>query len=70
MSNLSASEVMTERGAALPPLRIGYARAAMADILGEPDVLAAIGFNGSSGGGIDDPRWLAIGLDAVGASAI
>jgi len=61
---------MTERGAALPPLRIGYARAATADILGEPDVLAAIGFNGSSGGGIDDPRWLAIGLDAVGASAI
>ena len=69
MSNLSASDVITERGAALPPLRIGYARAAAAEILGEPNVLAAIGFNGS-GGGIDDPRWLAIGLDAVGTSAI
>ena len=61
---------MTERGAALPPLRIGYARASAAEILGEPNVLAAIGFNGAGPGEIDDPRWLSVGLDAVGASAI
>ncbi|HEY6892785.1 MAG TPA: pteridine-dependent deoxygenase [Rhodanobacteraceae bacterium] len=60
---------MTERDATLPPLRIGYARTAPTEVLGEPDVLAAIGFNGA-GRGIDDPRWLAIGLDPVGSSAI
>jgi chorismate lyase/3-hydroxybenzoate synthase len=69
VSNLFASNVMTERDATLPPLRIGYARAAAAEILGEPNVLAAIGF-GRTGEAIDDPRWLTVGLDPVGASAI
>lgn len=70
MSNLSASDVIAERDATLPPLRIGYARAGAAEILREPNVLAAIGFDGVGKGGVDDPRWLSIGLDAVGASAI
>jgi chorismate lyase/3-hydroxybenzoate synthase len=68
VSNLFASDVMTERDATLPPLRIGYERATAAEILQRHDVLAAIGFG--AGSDIDDPRWLAIGLDAVGASAI
>jgi chorismate lyase / 3-hydroxybenzoate synthase len=70
VSNLFAPDVITERDAVLPPLRIGYARTAAAEILGEPNVLAAIGFSGVGNGGIDDPRWLSVGLDAVGASAI
>lgn len=60
---------MTERDAMLPPLRIGYARKAAGEILGESDVLAAIGFSGA-GTGVEDPRWLAVGLDAIGAPAI
>ncbi len=59
---------MTERAATLPPLRFGYARTGAVEILREPNVLAAIGFNGHSG--LDDPRWLSVGLDAVGTSAI
>lgn len=60
---------MTQRDAALPPLRIGYAFAGAAEILREPNVLAAIGFNGA-GAGIDDARWLSVGLDPVGTPAI
>lgn len=70
MSNLSASDVIAERDATLPPLRIGYAQASAAEILREPGVLAAIGFAGVGKGGVDDPRWLSVGLDAVGAPAI
>ncbi|HEX5123002.1 MAG TPA: pteridine-dependent deoxygenase [Rhodanobacteraceae bacterium] len=70
MSNLVASDVITERDAALPPLKIGYARAGAAEILRETNVLAAIGFDGVGKGGVDDPRWLSVGLDAVGDSAI
>jgi chorismate lyase/3-hydroxybenzoate synthase len=69
VSNLLASDVITERVATLPPLRIGYARAAAAEILQEPHVLAAIGFNGNAGA-VDDPRWLSVGLDVVGTPAI
>jgi len=32
-------------------------------------VLAAIGFDGVGQRRVDDPRWLSVGLDAVGASA-
>lgn len=70
VSNLLATDVMTDRDAALPPLRIGYAHAGAPEILREPNVLAAIGFNGVASDGVDDPRWLTVGLDAVGASAI
>ena len=69
VSNLFASNVMTQRDATLPPLRIGYARGSAPEILGEPDVLAAIGFDDAHGA-IDDPRWLAVGLDAIGPPAI
>jgi chorismate lyase/3-hydroxybenzoate synthase len=68
VSNLLASDVITERDATLPPLRIGYARTAAAEILREPNVLAAIGFNGNAVA--DDPRSLSVGLDVVGTPAI
>jgi chorismate lyase / 3-hydroxybenzoate synthase len=69
VSNLLASDVMTEREATLPPLRIGYARSDIAAILREPDVLAVLGFD-SAAGRVDDPRWLRVGLDVIGDGAI
>lgn len=70
VSNLLAPDVITERDEALPPLRIGYARASAAEILRDPNVVAAIGFDGVGKGDSGDPRWISVGLDAVGASAV
>lgn len=57
--------MIPEPAATLPPLRIGYARAAPADLLTEHGVLAVIGF-GPASAGIDDPRFVRVGLEVIG----
>jgi chorismate lyase / 3-hydroxybenzoate synthase len=48
-------------------LAIGYVHAAVDAVLGEPDVLAVIGFGG--GAASDDARHLQVGLEPCGAGA-
>jgi len=55
--------------ASLPPLRIEYAHAGVADALAGSDVLAVIGF-GDIAQTSDDPRWLRLHLDTDAAAPL
>ena len=69
VSQLFVPSVIPERSASLPPLRVGYARDSVADLLAQADVLAVIRFD-STASGIDDPRYLRVGLDVIGDSVV
>lgn len=60
---------MPERSATLPPLRIGFARERAVDLLAESDVLAVIGFDNRTAG-VNDPRFLRIGLEIIGEPVV
>jgi chorismate lyase / 3-hydroxybenzoate synthase len=68
VSQLSVPSVIPEPAATLPPLRIGYSDATAASVLAEPGVLAAIGFGHADSP--DDPRFVRIGLEAVGTPLV
>ncbi|HJT97833.1 MAG TPA: pteridine-dependent deoxygenase [Rhodanobacteraceae bacterium] len=69
MSSLLVSDILPERSASLPPLRIEYAREDPAVPLAGADVLAVIGF-GRSAPAHDDPRSLRVGLEVVGDAVV
>ena len=65
VSKLFAPSVIPEPAATLSPLGISYARAAPAELLIQPGVLAVIDF-GPRRAAIDDPRYIRVGLEVVG----
>ena len=54
-----------ETAALLPPLRIGYEHAALAELLDDKHVLAVIGFGSDAPTAHGDPRYLRVGLEPV-----
>lgn len=49
----------------LPPLRVSYEHARVAQVLAQPDVLAVLGFD-AGGVAVDDARFVRIGLSPIG----
>ncbi|MEO5622002.1 MAG: pteridine-dependent deoxygenase [Dokdonella sp.] len=57
---------MTDSDLAAAPLRIGYERAEIGELLLQSDVLAVIGFGAGAGTALcDDPRVLCVGLEPL-----
>ena len=68
VSQLSASRVIPEPSATLPPLRIGYERASASAALADTGALAVIGFGSAPVPA--DPRALRVGLEIIGEPVV